>query len=98
MTPPLSNRPVSQYNADTMSEELAEAVRRVLDEVPGSDRALARAAGISPSTLYRIRSGDRGCSPEIAEKLADTLQAWSENTGQAAAHLRRELDEEDDGE
>lgn len=74
-----------------MSEELAEAVRRVLDEVPGSDRALARAAGISPSTLYRIRSGERGCSPEVAERLERTLQTWSDDCSGAAAHLRREL-------
>lgn len=79
-----------------MSEELAEVVRRVLDEIPGSDRALAQAAGISPSTLYRIRSGERGCSPEIAEQLERTIRTWSEDCSGAAAHLRRELEAEED--
>lgn len=81
-----------------MSERLAEALREVLDAVPGSDRELALKAGVPASTISRIRNGERGCTPEVAADVADALAEWAENCSGAAAHLRRKLDEEGSGE
>lgn len=77
-----------------MSEELAEVVRQLLDQVPGSDRELARAAGVPPSTVSRIRNGTRGCTPVVARSLADVLARWSEDCAEAEADLRLALQEE----
>lgn len=77
-----------------MSEALAEAVREILQRVPCSDRALARAADVPPSAISRIRTGDRGCSPEVAASLVGALEEWSEDCSEAADHLRRELQRE----
>lgn len=78
-----------------MSEELAEAVREVLDRVPGSDRELSLEAGVPPSTISRIRNGERGCTPDVARALADVLARWSENCREAEADLRRALQTEE---
>lgn len=77
-----------------MSKQLAKAVREVLDRVPCSDRALAREAGVAPSTLSRIRSGERGCSADIAESVADALARWAEDCRTAETDLRRTLEQE----
>lgn len=74
-----------------MSEEIAQAVRDALEKVPCSDRALALKAGVSQSTVYRIRTGERGCSPDVAEALADALAEWADDYRDAEAGLRRSL-------
>lgn len=79
----------------TMSEELAEAVRELLDEVPGSDNKLAERAGVPQSTISRIRNGKRGCTPEVAEALADALAAWADDCREAESNLRRALQREE---
>lgn len=79
-----------------MSEELAQAVREALERVPCSDRALALKAGVSQSTVYRIRTGERGCSPAVAEALADALEAWAGDYREAATGLRRTLEEREE--
>lgn len=79
-----------------MSEELAEAVREILDRVPGSDMELAEKAGVPQSTISRIRNGKRGCTREVARQLARALDRWSGDCAVARDHLRRAL--EDDGE
>lgn len=87
-----------QYIDADVSERLAEVVRKLLDRVPGSDRELARAADVPPSTLSRIRSRTRGCTPEVARALADVLADWREDCVEAEATLRRHLEEEANGE
>lgn len=77
-----------------MSEELAETVQAILDRVPGSDRELALEAGVPQSTVSRIRTGERGCSPTVARALADALASWSEDCAGAEADLRRALERE----
>lgn len=77
-----------------MSEELAEAVRTILDAVPASDLELAEKAGVPQSTISRIRHGRRGCTPEVASALADALVGWSEDCRSASETLRHALDEE----
>lgn len=78
-----------------MSEELAEAVREILDKVPGSDMELARASGVPQSTISRVRNGERGCTPEVARALVDALDGWTENCADARDHLRHTLDREE---
>lgn len=95
MTPDLASPPRRQYDVATMSERLAEEVREILDAVPGSDRELALEAGVPPSTISRIRSGERGCTPEVARALADVLARWSEDCQAAEADLRRALEVEE---
>lgn len=82
-------------NHAVMSEELAEAVRNILDAVPGSDMELARRAGVPQSTISRIRTGKRGCTPEVARKVAQALDRWTEDCADARDHLRRALEAEE---
>lgn len=81
-----------------MSEELAQAVREALERVPCSDRALAKKAGVAQSTVYRIRTGERGCSRAVAEALADAMAAWAGDYRKAEEGLRHVLQREDDSE
>ncbi len=77
-----------------MSEELANAVRAALEGLPCSDRALCREAGVNPSTLSRIRSGERGASRDVTEALAAALARWADRCGTAERTLRRALAQE----
>lgn len=74
-----------------MNETLAEVVRKLLDRVPCSDRALAQEAGVPQSTISRVRTGERGCTPEVARALADALARWSKACESAEDDLRRAL-------
>lgn len=78
----------------TMHEELAGAVRQALEKAPCSDRALALAAGLSQSTVSRIRNKERGCGPETAKALADALAEWAEACREAEGDIRRRLQQE----
>lgn len=95
MTPPLTALPSRHYHY-AMSDELAEVVRELLDRVPASDRALALAAGVPQSTVSRIRTGERGCTPEVARALADALARWSVDCREASDALRRALEDGED--
>jgi hypothetical protein len=68
---------------------LTRVVLAALDELPGSERALARAAGISHSTLAAIRRRDFNASPVIAERLATALEAWAATSSKNAVRIRR---------
>lgn len=91
MTRSLDRSPMGQYDVATMSKELAEVVREILDRVPGSDRELSQAADVPPSTISRIRNGQRGCTREVADALAEVLARWSDDCQKAAHDLRRAL-------
>lgn len=75
-----------------MSDELAETVRGILDQVPGSDYELARTADVPQSTVSRIRHGKRGCTPDVARRLARALDLWSDECADARDRLRRALE------
>lgn len=72
--------------------ELAEAVCQALAQIPCSERALALRAGVSPATLTRIKSGERGVSPEIVRRLAQALAMWAEDCAGAEHTLREALE------
>lgn len=71
----------------TMTEELREAIRRVLEEAPGSIRALAREAGVDHSTLLKERDGKRSVPEHRAADLAAALRRWAERCERLADSL-----------
>lgn len=75
--------------------ERDEAVREALQRFPCSERALARTAGISRSTLSKIRLGERGVSSAIVKRIADALATWGEDCAEAERILRETLNEEE---
>lgn len=87
---------VAQYTPLWCMTSLEEAVRRVLGQVPGSMRELAREAGIPHSTLVRIRQGHLGASPAVAEALADALGRWADECSSSEDLLRETLSQEVD--
>jgi DNA-binding XRE family transcriptional regulator len=68
---------------------LTLAVLAALDELPGSERKLARAADVSHATLGAIRRGDFNATPKIAEKVASALEAWAATSQKNATRIRR---------
>ena len=75
-----------------MNEDPTEAVRAALERIPCSDRQLALDAGVPPSTLSRIRSGERRATPAVAQALADALTRWGERCGEAERAVREALE------
>lgn len=69
-------------------EHLTQQVRAVIAAVPGSERELARAAGISNVLLAQIRTGKQAATPTVARKLADALDGWGVACQRAARRLR----------
>ena len=78
-----------------MSDELAEVVRTVLQDLPCSERQLALDAGLAPSTLSRIRSGERSASLETVKRLADALYHWAQRSTDAEMVLRQAIADEE---
>jgi len=68
-------------------EETHATLRKVLDAIPASTRALAREAGISPTLLRMIRDGDRRLTREVRDALATALRRWKVCCGEAAEAL-----------
>jgi transcriptional regulator with XRE-family HTH domain len=77
-----------------MSQNLGEAVREALELAPCSDRALANLAGVPPSTVSRVRAGERGATREVTTQLADALSRWAAECAEAEIILRRALEQE----
>ena len=73
-------------------ESLTSVVRAVLAEAPCSERALARAAGLSSAMVPRIRAGSLNATPETAGRLVQALEQWSKDCGRAAGRLRRAVE------
>lgn len=71
--------------------KLTEAVRAAIGLAPCSLRTLARAAGVPHSTLSQIVHGHREATPDLAQKMADALMRWSQETARAAHRIRRIL-------
>jgi predicted transcriptional regulator len=88
------NRSGKQY-ANMTVDRLTQTVRNVLAHLPCSERALARAAGLSSAVLPRIRGGSLKATPATAKKLARALEVWSKDTRRAAERIRSLLPPED---
>lgn len=92
----LVSQRVWQYYV-AVNEQLVEVVSQVLSDLPCSERQLALDAGLAPSTLSRIRSGERTVSTETVQKLADALAGWAERSTVAEQTLRRALERKEQG-
>jgi transcriptional regulator with XRE-family HTH domain len=77
-----------------MQKNLGEAVRQALELVPCSDRALAMLAGVPPSTISRVRAGERGATRDVTIQLADALSRWAAECAKAETILRQALEKE----
>lgn len=78
-------------------------LQHVLDAIPASQRALARAAGVSPKLLRMVRDGERRLTAHTRDAIASALRAWETRCAGAADALElaetsdRERGEENDG-
>jgi hypothetical protein len=80
-------------------DKLTRSALRALDAIPGSDRQKALAAGVQPSTITRLRSGERPATPDTARRIEAALRQWlredavARRRGEAAGRaLRVEID------
>lgn len=69
--------------------KLARETRAAIAAAPCRLTALARAAGLSHTTLVKIRRGTLLASPVIARKLARVLEHWGATCQRAGERLRR---------
>ena len=76
-----------------LTEAIAEAVR-ASDE---SAASIAAGAGVAPSQLSRLLSGERGLSANAIEKLADYLDLQITITPKRKPKKRRQLHASDSG-
>lgn len=83
--PVLASPPLCPHYSD-MGEPKA-VLRKVLDAIPTSLRALAHEAGVSEKLLRMIRDGDRRLTPEVRAQLVEALRAWEQDCGDAADAL-----------
>src|SRR5687768_17448898 len=60
-----------------------------IPDIPGSTRALALEAGLSPALLCRIADGTRSLTPTVALQLAKALERWRDRADASAKTLRR---------
>jgi len=72
---------------------LTQAVARAAREAPASPRALALAAGIPPSTLCRIETGEREATEAVAGAVAATLREWARDCVRLAERIENALPE-----
>lgn len=85
MSPQLAPPVCRPHIADM--EEIQDALRKVLDAIPASTRALAREAGVSPKLLRMIRDGERRLTPQVRDELVAALRRWEAQCGDAAEAL-----------
>ena len=73
-------------------QSLTDVVRRALEVWPGSDRSLAKLAGVPHVTVSKLRTGRLGASPEVARRLLAVLEPTAQSLADAADFVRRELE------
>lgn len=81
----LAPAPVCPHFTDM--EETKAILRKVLDAIPTSTRALAQEAGVSEKLLRMIRDGDRRLTSDVRAKLVEALRTWETDCGNAADAL-----------
>lgn len=75
--------------------EKEDALRRVLETVPGSVRSLARETGVSEGLLRHIREGRRAATPEVSRAIVEALRRLGARYLDAADVLDDALAEEE---
>ena len=78
-----------------MDNVLTEAVVDAIKNWPFSRRALARAAGVSHTTLQRLLRGDVRATPATAQGILTALEESSAHLGELADRIRSALGKED---
>ena len=68
-------------------EETRAVLRRILEDAPGSIRAIAREADVSHALLVAIRDGDRRLTPRTREALTAALRRWADRCERLAEDL-----------
>ncbi|MFI5168076.1 MAG: helix-turn-helix domain-containing protein [Thermoanaerobaculales bacterium] len=69
-------------------DKLTSTVVEALRTAPCSLRALAREAGVSHVQLLHITQGKRRATSDVAAKVADALDRWSDRCLVAARRIR----------
>lgn len=69
-------------------DALSRAVVEAVDRAPGSERALARAAGVSHTTLQKIRAGKLRATSDVAAAVAEALDRMAADCQRAAESIR----------
>lgn len=77
-----------------MEDRWRETLRAVLNAVPAAATTLAAQAGISPTTLERVLSGERALAPHVVTALLHVLEQHAEAYGRAVQRLRTALHDE----
>lgn len=67
-----------------------DPLRRVLEEAPGSVRALAEEAGLSDTLLLLVRDGERRLTPRTRQALVSALRRWGERCHELADLLEND--------
>ena len=69
-------------------ESVGEILQRIRLEAPGTERELAKAAGLSHALLLHARGGERRLSDASVASIASVLREW----GAVCARLADELE------
>jgi transcriptional regulator with XRE-family HTH domain len=72
-----------------MSKNLTKTVARAIEKAPCSLRALAREAGVAPSTLTRIRTGELEPTVELADRIARALDSLARQAREQSGRCAR---------
>ena len=78
-----------------MHNVLTEAVVDAIKSWPFSGRALARAAGVSHTTLQRLLRGEVRATPATAQGILTALEEGSAQLSELSQRIRAALGEED---
>lgn len=77
----------------TTVNDLQTILANAIERAPVSERTLAAAAGVSYTTLQRIRTGDLAATRRVAGMVADALEVMGSFCDSCASEIRRALDE-----
>ncbi len=84
---------ILEYMDTAKRRRHVKKVGRIVDRLPVSRRQLARAAGVSHSTINRIAKGDASISYRTVQAIADTLARWKSDLAGFEAEIREVLRE-----
>jgi len=85
-------RPAQHFTTLVERHEMAprsvrQVVSKILEDMPGSIRALSRESGVDHATLLKVRDGELGLSQEAAESIISALRRWGKTCNRLADQL-----------
>ena len=75
-------------------ERVRVMLRKVLAEIPATQRKLARASGLTHGALGQARDGLSGLRPATVRRIVTTLRTWSGTCAELADELEQALEED----